>query len=108
MTTLAVYFKDQQCGTLSEEKDKTYLFTYSPEYLATPGARPISVNLPLQTEPYYSASLFPFFDNLISEGWLLEAQTTIHKIDRRNRFALIQKCGIECMGAVSLRGQHAD
>ena len=37
----------------------------------------VSLSLPLREEPYVDKRLFPFFDGLIPEGWLLEiaAQT---------------------------------
>ena len=104
MIELEVYFKDKLCGWLARISEREYSFVYEPKYLVLPEARQISVNLPLRPEPYVSETLHPFFDNLISEGWLLEAQIAALKIDKNDRFALIANCGIECMGAVSLRG----
>lgn len=58
-------------GTL-EENDFGYTFRYSEEYLALPDAVPISLSLPLTSQPYTDKRLFPFFDGLIPEGWLLD------------------------------------
>ena len=103
MIALDVCFKDRICGKLVKHSEDSYTFVYDEKYLSSAGARPISVNLPLRAEPFTSPALFPFFDNLISEGWLLEAQSSLLKIDSRDRFRLIEACGMECMGAVSLR-----
>ena len=42
--------------------------------------------------------------NLLVDGWLLSEQSTALKIDPRDRFSLISHSGLECIGAVSLRG----
>lgn len=105
---LEVYFDKVLAGFLEqtqEEGRRIYIFSYLPDYLNRDDARPLSVNLPLQFEPYRSTELFPFFDNLLAEGWLLDVQAAAHKIDRSDKFALISICGLECMGAVSLRGE---
>ncbi|MCW3081692.1 HipA N-terminal domain-containing protein [Segetibacter sp.] len=33
---------------------------------------PVSLTLPLKDQPYTSNVMFPFFDGLIPEGWLLD------------------------------------
>ena len=48
-------------------------------------ALPISLTMPLQEEAYVSPVLFPFFDGLIPEGWLLDVvlrNTDISILDR--------------------------
>lgn len=104
MTTLVVYFKNLKAGTLTKESQSSFIFQYDTDYLSHADARQISVNLPLQTNAYRSRELFPFFDNLMAEGWLLDAQSSSLKIDRSDKFGLIAKCGLDCVGAVSLRG----
>ncbi len=107
MTQLKVYYQDKLAGYLSEKKsnqNEIYEFIYDQSYLAQPTARPISVNLPLQADKYISKQLFPFFDNLLAEGWLLDAQLKTHKLNSEDRFALIAICGLETIGAVSLKG----
>ncbi|MCI5064517.1 HipA N-terminal domain-containing protein [bacterium] len=104
---LRVYYNEFLAGSLEERKSQqmtTYLFQYEESYLNYRNARPVSVHLPLRKEAYSSNVLFPFFDNLLSEGWLLDLQLNSLKIDRNDRFALISRCGLECVGAVSLRG----
>jgi serine/threonine-protein kinase HipA len=46
--------------------------------------------------------LHPFFDNLVAEGWLRNAQARALKIDPNDRFALLLAFGRDCAGAVSI------
>jgi serine/threonine-protein kinase HipA len=44
--------------------------------------------------------LHPFFDNLVAEGWLQDAQSRALGIDRNNRLELLLAFGADCAGAV--------
>lgn len=105
---LRVFFDRDWAGVLEKKEqagEACFVFAYLPAYLQSKSARPVSVNFPLREQPYESKVLFPFFDNLLSEGWLLDIQAQSLKIDKSDRFALVARCGLECMGAVSLRGE---
>jgi serine/threonine-protein kinase HipA len=85
-----------------EEGDGTTSFTYSAEWLARPDAVPISLTLPLRSEPYINSGLHPFFENLLPEGWLLEVFSKKLKISKDDPFRLlIATCG-DCIGAVEI------
>lgn len=71
MGTALIQYKGIDAGIL-KETDAGYEFCYKAEYLASPSARPVSLTLPLSEAPYTSHVLFPFFDGLIPEGWLLD------------------------------------
>lgn len=87
---------------LIEETDGTTTFTYSPEWLARKDAVPVSLTLPLRTEPYVSAGLHPFFENLLPEGWLLDVSSKKLKISKSDPFGLLlATCG-DCVGAVEI------
>jgi len=88
-------------GTL-QETDKGYRFAYAPQYLQLPGARPVSLTLPLQAAAYNGKTLFPFFDGLIPEGWLLEVATRNWKADPKDRFGLLLAYCADCIGNVSV------
>lgn len=96
-----VYYKDRLAGLLSEV-DSGYEFIYLPEYLAAEGARAVSLTLPLQEEPYMSNVLFPFFDGLIPEGWLLDVAIRNSDISVLDRMSLLLLCCKDCIGAVSV------
>jgi serine/threonine-protein kinase HipA len=78
------------------------VFTYDPTYLAE--ARPaIAFTLPCRAQPYVNEQgLHPFFDNLVAEGWLRNAQARALRVDPAERFALLLAFGHDCAGAVSI------
>ncbi len=73
---------------LLREAEGGYDFCYDAGYLASDGAAAASLTLPLREMPYASPTLFPFFDGLIPEGWLLAVVSRNWKIDRSDRFGL--------------------
>ncbi len=77
-------------------------FEYDAAYLQKPGARPISLGLPLQKEKYRSKTLFPFFEGLLPEGWLLELTSQTLKIDPDDKFDLLLHTGSDTVGAVTV------
>jgi HipA N-terminal domain len=46
--------------------------------------------------------MFPFFDGLIPEGWLLELAEHNWKLNARDRMGLLLACCKDCIGAVSI------
>ncbi|MCF7837854.1 MAG: HipA N-terminal domain-containing protein [Candidatus Marinimicrobia bacterium] len=84
------------------ETDEDYTFVYAPAYAADPENRPISRLLPLRAEPYHDKRLFPFFDGLIPEGWLLDIAEKTWKLDPRDRMGLLLATCRDCIGAVSV------
>lgn len=96
-----VFFGDREAGLL-EELEHGYRFTYLREYLSDEAALPVSLLLPLQAEPYEEKRLFPFFDGLIPEGWLLEIAEDSWKLNPRDRMGLLLACCRDCIGAVGV------
>ena len=84
------------------ETENGYTFTYAPEYLALPNAMPISRRLPLRANPHNDKRLFPFFDGLIPEGWLLAIAEKTWKLDPRDRMGLLLATCQDCIGAASV------
>lgn len=101
MRQAAIYVKDLLAGTLTEN-EFGYIFEYDPEYLDNPDAEPISLTMPLKSEPYRDKVLFPFFDGLIPEGWLLDIAEKSWKINHRDRMSLLLVCCRDCIGSVSV------
>ena len=83
--TAYVYVRNTFAGTLCET-DEGYSFAYDKHYLKSDQASAVSLTLPLSQEEYTSKTLFPFFDGLIPEGWLLGAVSRNWKIDITDRF----------------------
>lgn len=88
-------------GWLSETADGIE-FQYDPVWIATPESTPVSLTLPLRTEPYPSKGLHPYFENLLPEGWLLEIATHKLKISKDDAFGLLLATCADCVGAVEI------
>lgn len=101
MKRALIYMHDLLAGTLSEDENG-FTFTYDEQYLHTEDAVPVSLTLPLAGKPYHDSVLFPFFDGLIPEGWLLNIAETSWKINQRDRMSLLLACCKDCIGAVSV------
>ena len=101
MRKAKVYFNKELAGYLIENENG-YSFLYDKDYLAGSIAKPISLTLPLQDKPHISKTLFPFFDGLIPEGWLLEIAEKNWKLNARDRMGLLLACCRDCIGAVSI------
>ena len=65
-------------------------------------SKSISLTLPKRKEEYVSKVLFPFFDGLIPEGWLLNIVTRNWKLNINNRFDILLIVGRDCVGNVSI------
>lgn len=85
------------------ETDEGYSFTYDQQYLKREDASAVSLTLPLSETAYTSKTLFPFFDGLIPEGWLLGVVSRNWKIDTRDRFGLLLVACKDGIGNVSIR-----
>ena len=83
-----IYRKGMLAGMLTEDGGE-YRFRYDSSSLQREDALPVSLTLPLQEEAFVSPVLFPFFDGLIPEGWLLNVVERNWKIDGKDRFGLL-------------------
>lgn len=96
-----IYINNVLAGILTED-DMGYEFRYDSDYLKSAGALPVSLTLPLTDKPYRDKVLFPFFDGLIPEGWLLDIAEQSWKISARDRFSLLLACCKDCIGNISV------
>ena len=96
-----ILFKDKSAGTIWQDEDG-YHFQYGKEYLESDNAQPVSFTLPLREAPYASPVLFPFFDGLIPEGWLLDITVKNWKANPADRMGLLLAACRDCIGAVSV------
>ena len=101
MKQAKVFISNTHAGILTED-EAGYEFMYLPEYLASDSAIPVSLTLPLSDKPYRDKVLFPFFDGLIPEGWLLDIAEESWKISARDRFSLLLACCKDCIGNISV------
>ena len=101
MRQALIYNQDQLAGLLTEDENG-YTFQYDTAYMKSSDAESISLTPPISEKPYTSLILFPFFDGLIPEGWLLDIAEKSWKINRRDRMSLLLACCKDCIGAVSV------
>ncbi len=101
MRKAEIYRKSVLAGILTEDGGE-YRFCYEGSYLKQEDALPVSLTLPLQEEAFVSPVLFPFFDGLIPEGWLLDVALRNTDISILDRMSLLLLCCKECIGSVSV------
>lgn len=107
MKKAVIYVSDQKAGILIEDENG-FTFTYSSAYLTTNNPQPISMTMPISPTPYASPVLFPFFDGLIPEGWLLDVAEQNWKIKTRDRMSLLLACCKDCIGNISVIAQKEE
>jgi len=93
--------KGQLAGWLTQD-EQGYHFVYDKTYATQSDSQPVSLTLAIREAPYTSNVLFPFFDGLIPEGWLLDIAEKNWKLNPRDRMGLLLACCKDCIGAVSV------
>lgn len=101
MREAKVFMHNEWAGNLTEDEEG-YHFQYRIDYLNSEEPEPISLTLPLQKQSFHDRVLFPFFDGLIPEGWLLDIAERNWKLNVRDRMGLLLKTCHDCIGAVSI------
>ncbi len=99
-----IYKQGILAGQLVQD-DAGYGFTYDEDYRRMEGAKSISLTLPIEQVSYRSLVLFPFFDGLIPEGWLLAIAQYRWKLNPRDRMGLLLACCQENIGDISVEEQ---
>lgn len=107
MRKAEVSMHDEVAGSLTQDENG-YHFQYAQTYLKSKHPKPISLTLPLQEQAFTSSVLFPFFDGLIPEGWLLDIAEKNWKLKPRDRMGLLLTCCKDCIGAVSIQPIHTN
>ncbi len=107
MKRALIYLHDNLAGRLTEDENG-FTFEYDKDFLESDDAESVSLTLPLSAEPYHDTVLFPFFDGLIPEGWLLDIAEKSWKINQRDRMSLLLACCKDCIGAVSVVPEETD
>ncbi len=85
-----------------ETNDGEYIFQYDANYVKEHPDEFIVFSMPVTGKPYVDKRLFPFFEGLIPEGWLLDIASMNWKISSNDRMGLLLACCQNCIGAVSV------
>lgn len=97
-----VYYKNHLAGIITETNEGEFVFQYDEQYVKNHPEDFITFTMPVMKKPYLEKRLFPFFEGLIPEGWLLNIASENWKINRNDRMGLLLACCKNCIGAVSV------
>lgn len=97
-----VKYNNELAGVLTEEDNGEFIFVYDEKYIQAHPNQFITFQMPVTPRPYRSKRLFPFFDGLIPEGWLLNIAAESWKINKNDRMGLLLACCKNAIGAVSV------
>lgn len=103
MRQAEIYYQDLLAGILTETEDGEYQFKYESAYVINYPKLFLTFTMPVNSKIYTSKQLFPFFEGLIPEGWLLEIASNNWKINRNDRMGLLLACCKNCIGAISVK-----
>jgi len=98
-----VYYKNYLAGIITETNEGEYVFQYDEQYVKDHPKEFITFTMPVTNNPYTENRLFPFFEGLIPEGWLLNIASKNWKINKNDRMGLLLACCKNCIGAVSVQ-----
>ena len=99
---LDVYLQDQKIGRLWLDESRRFVFQYDAAWIGLSKAVPLSLRLPLKAEPYSDDLARPFFSNLLPEAEIKRVIAQRLRISADNDFAMLNRIGGECAGAVSV------
>jgi len=102
MNNLIVYLNAERVGNLEQDDSGLLQFSYDKTWLEKPSAMPLSRSLPLQSEVFSGKKARPFFAGILPEEGPREKIAKIFGISDTNDFAMLERIGGECAGAVSL------
>ncbi|ATL46436.1 phosphatidylinositol kinase [Chitinophaga caeni] len=102
MRRATIYYKDDLAGHLVETDDGEYVFQYADDYIEHHSKQFLTFTMPVRKQAYIDNRLFPFFEGLIPEGWLLDIASKNWKLNPNDRMGLLMACCQDCIGAVSV------
>ncbi len=97
-----VFYKNKMAGMITETDEGEYKFQYDGSHVKDHPNDFITFTMPVIEKPYTEKRLFPFFEGLIPEGWLLDIASESWKINKNDRMGLLLACCQNCIGAVSV------
>ncbi len=101
--TLDVRMNGLLVGNLTYFANDSLFFVYHKDWLQTPGARPLSLSLPLRVRPYMGSVVFNFFDNLLPDNESIRGRILRRfQISENHPFFLLNAIGHDCVGALQI------
>ena len=102
MRQAIIKYDSVNAGILTESDTGEYVFTYNSDYINNHPNQHITFNMHVSNRTYINQRLFPFFDGLIPEGWLLNIAAESWRINKNDRMGLLMVCCQNAIGAVSV------
>src|SRR5246500_4826963 len=99
--TLDVYLHTDIVGHLTQDDDGDMSFQYAASWLQRAGAIPLSHSLPLRPERFRRKECRGFFAGILPEESKREMIARNLGISARNDYAMLERIGGECAGAVT-------
>jgi serine/threonine-protein kinase HipA len=99
--TLDVYLHDELVGHLIQDEGGQTVFEYVQNWLDRPGATALSVSLPLRRERFSRNECRGFFAGILPDEGKREIIARNLGISARNDYAMLERIGGECAGAVT-------
>lgn len=99
--TLDVYLFRNLVGHLVQDDDGQMVFNYAESWTKTPNACPLSHSLPLRPERFTRKECRGFFAGILPEENKRDIIARNLGISARNDYAMLERIGGECAGAVT-------
>lgn len=100
---LSILMNDILVGQLEKTKNTGFIFKYDQNWLNTPGARPISLSLPLMDRQYSGDVVYNFFDNLLPDNPQIRSRIQAKfQAPTSQAFDLLAAIGKDCVGAIQI------
>jgi HipA-like protein len=103
MRSAKILYKNEVAGELRQLDDGTFEFEYSQSWFNDSGKPAISLTLPKTQKNYHSATLFPFFFNMLPEGTNKQTVCFNLRIDENDHFGiLLATAKSDTIGAITV------
>lgn len=100
---LSVLMNGEKVGTFSRTARGVLSFFYAPTWIESERARPLSLSMPLATNPYAGDVVQNFFDNLLPDNDKIKERIQVRVgAESSESFDLLWHIGRDCVGAIQL------
>lgn len=104
MRTAEVYYNRELAGVLTEENRQSFRFRYDDAWFNNDNKPAISLTMPKNRQEYKDEYLFPFFFNMLSEGFNRKLQSKLLRIDEKDYFGLLMATAqYDTIGAITIK-----
>lgn len=99
-----VLFNNEPAGLLTQLDDGSFIYRYHDSWFENPRKPSISLTLPKSQQEYQSEHLFPFFYNMLPEGYNKQTVCFELRIDAKDHFGLLLSTArYDTIGAIQIK-----